>query len=183
MKNIFTLTVAAAVLVFAAQATQAIPVTGTIGFTGQATYDNSTVGTATAVDAWFNTVVNGTSGSFTSVALNAPVTITAPWSFTTTSTINPFWTAGGFTFELISSAIVTQGTGFVFVNGTGLVSGNGYDQTELDWNFSSQGNAVTTTPSWTFSASSQSIPDGGTTMLLLGAGLSSIALIKRKLSA
>jgi len=53
------------------------------------------------------------------------------------------------------------------VTGTGIVTGNGYNQTALDWNFSSQGNAVTTTPSWTFSASSLSVPDGGTTVLLL----------------
>jgi hypothetical protein len=171
------------VLVFAAQTTQAIPVTGTIGFTGQASFDTSSVGTATAVESWFNTVVNGTSGSFSTVALNTPVTIAAPWSFHTTTPITAFWTADGFTFELLASSIVTQGTGFVFVTGTGIVTGNGYNQTALDWNFSSQGNAVTTTPSWTFSASSLSVPDGGTTVLLLGAALSGIAMIKRKLSA
>jgi opacity protein-like surface antigen len=184
MKNIFTLTVAAAVLVLAAQATQAIPVTGAIGFTGQAGYNTGSVGTATAVSTWYNTQVNGDSGSFSVLPLNSSVTIAAPWSFTTTSAIPSFWTAGGFTFELLSSWITAQGTGFVVVNGTGLVTAPGYDATTLSWSFSSQDPTVTDSPaSWTFSASSKSVPDGGTTMLLLGATLSGIAMIKRKLSA
>ena len=168
-----------------AQVSQAVPITGSIGFTGQASFDTGSVGTATEVTSWYNTAVNGTSGSFNILALNSAATLSPDWFFLTTSTINPFWTAGGFSFELLSSSVVTQGPGFVFVTGTGVVSGpSGFDNTTFDWNFSSQGNPVSTSPvTWTFSASSDHVPDGSTTLVLLGSALSGLALLKRKFVA
>jgi hypothetical protein len=187
MKNIISkLAITAVALVVTAQVSQAVPISGSIGFTGQASYDTGSVGTANEVTHWFNTAVNGTSGSFDILALNSPATLFSPWAFDTTTPINDFWTAGGFSFELLSSSIITQGPGFVFVTGTGIVSGPaGYDATTFDWNFSSQGNPVTTgSPlTWTFSASSDHVPDGSTTLVLLGSALSGLALLKRKFVA
>lgn len=185
MKNIISkLAVAAAALMLVAQVTKAVPVTGSIGFTGQASFDTSSAGTASEVLSWYNTAVNGRQGSFTSLANNSPVTIASPWQFATSTPISGFWTAGSFSFELLSSWIVSQGPGFVIVSGTGIVSASGYDDSYLSWSFSSQDPTVSDNPAeWTFSASSKAVPDGATTLLLLGSAFSGIALIKRKLSA
>ena len=36
------------------------------------------------------------------------------------------WSVGGFTFNLIASTILFQEDGFLFVSGTGTITGNGY---------------------------------------------------------
>ena len=88
------------------------------------------------------------------------------------------------TWQLLSSWIVSQGSGFVVVSGTGIASGNGYTPTTLSWSFTSQDPSVTQDPlTFTFSASSNSVPDGGATVMLLGIALSGVALLKRKLVA
>ncbi len=170
-----------------AQTIQAIPITGDIGFTGRASYDTTSAGTATEVVNWINPNVNGTSGSFTGIANGTPSNLVSPWFFATSSAINSFWTAGGFTFQLLSSWVTAQGAGtlgYVIVNGTGVVSGNGYTPTVLGWSFSSQDPAVTQDPAtFTFSASADSVPDGGATVVLLGIALSGMAVLKRKLTA
>jgi len=75
-------------------------------------------------------------------------------------------------------------TGFVVINGTGTVSGNGFQTTALNWSFTSQDPGVTSNPlTFTFSAAGTSVPDGGATAALLGLALSGAALLKRKLMA
>lgn len=189
----------AAVLLASTQ-TYAIPITGNIGITGGATYNTSSAASATAVTDWINPVVNLSSGVFASPSVFAltageAVSMAAPWNFNTTSPINSFWSVGGFTFQLLSSFILQQGgtpgqTGYVVVEGTGLVSGNGYDATQMSWMFTSQDPKGRNSPdAWTFSASGASststtpppgVPDGGSTAILLGVALSGVGLLKKK---
>jgi hypothetical protein len=178
------------------QSIQATPVTGNIGFTGGVTYDTSSAGTATEVTSWINPIVTLTSGVFATpspfaVASGTPVSFTgSTWSFNS-GAISSFWSVGGFTFNLVSSVIVSQQpglnpgqTGYVVVSGTGMVSGNGFTPTVMDWSFTSQDPKAGSNPdSWTFSASANSVPDGGATVMLLGLALSAVALLKKKLTA
>ena len=190
---------ALAVTVALAQTLQATPITGSIGFSGVGvTFNTGTAATATAVTSWIAPVVSGVSGTFATpspfaLANGTPVAF-APgtWNFITVSTINNFWSVGGFTFNLLSSAILSQGgvagvNAFVVVSGTGIVSGNGYTPTVLSWSFTSQDPASGANPtSWSFSASANSptsVPDGGATVILLGAALSSVALLRKKFTA
>ena len=174
------------------QTIQAVPVTGNIGITGQVTLDTSSAATATEVTSWINTAVNGASGTFLAIPNNTPVQFpNATWKFNTASTINPFWTitSYGCTFSLTSSSILFQGgtpgiNGFVDVNGWGTISGNGYTPTQMFWTFSiSDPPANGNSPTWTFRASANSVPDGGATVMLLGIALSGVALLKKKLMA
>lgn len=190
MKNIFKFAGGAAVILALAQTLQAVPVTGAIGFTGRVTFDTQSAGTATEVVNWVNPVVNGTMGSFTSAANGSAVNFFAPYFFNTVVPINSFWSVGGFTFQLLSSVVTAQNTvpnGYVSVNGIGIVSGNGYTPTPLSWSFTSQDPSVTRNPTtFTFSASSASlgsVPDGGMTVALLGAGLFCVGLVRRKFAA
>jgi hypothetical protein len=106
------------------------------------------------------------------------VTFTPSWSFNS-GAIAGFWTVGGFTFDLIASHIVFQGGGFLAVYGTGSITGNGFNDQFVSWSFSAQddpSNGI-----FSFSAGSESTPDGGATVALLGLSLAGIEGIRRKL--
>jgi len=191
MKNIMKIAGAAVVAVALTQSVQATLVQGNIGFGGTVTYDTSSAATASAVTSWINPIVSADSGAFTSIAIGTHATFTTmTWDFLTTPPgITSFWTVGGFTFQLLSSSILSHGgtpgvNGFVVVDGTGTVTGNGYAATTLSWSFTSQDPIAGTDPDqWTFSASANSVPDGGATVMLLGLALSGAALLKKKLTA
>ena len=77
----------------------------------------------------FMPTVQSVSGNFAAfVTVGDLVTFTAPWSFTS-GPIAMFWTVDGFTFNLIASNIVFQGGGFLFVSGTGTITGHGFNAT------------------------------------------------------
>lgn len=190
----------AAVLLASTQVPQAVPITGSIGFTGDLTYDTSSSGSATAVTSWIDPEVLASSGVFAlpsvyAIAPFTPATFTTQvWHFNDPSTpINNFWSVGGFTFELLSSYVASQGgsggvNAYVDVDGTGLVSGNGYTPTVMSFNLSSQdptgGTSASGVEEWTFSASGAStistVMDGGNTLILLGVALTGVGLAARK---
>lgn len=185
------------------QTLQAVPIAGNIGFSGAVTLNTGTAATASQVTTWIApTMVNLSSGSF--AGLNGAIALFAPavWNFGgpfpgsgVGMPINNFWSVGGFSFNLLSSYVLAQGgtpgvNGFVVVNGSGLVSGpvnSGYDPTVLSWNFTCQDPSIPgAAAAWTFSASANStnnVPDGGATVMLLGIALSGVALLKKKLTA
>ena len=167
---------------FCVQQAQAIPVSGAITFAGGVTLNNTSVNTASAVTGWLDEgnnlpTVESSSGSFAGLD-GQTVTFTPSWSFNS-GAISSFWTVGGFTFDLIASHIVFQGGGFLAVYGTGTITGNGFNDQFVSWNFSVQddpSNGI-----FSFSAGSESTPDGGATVAMLGLGLAGIEGIRRKL--
>jgi len=179
-----------------AQVSEAIPITGNIGFHGTVTLNTRSVNTATEEIGWNNVVVGGDSGTFAdtpAVQIGSAVTLAAPWFFNSGVLLN-FWSVGGFTFDLTSSSIFFQGSGFLNIKITGTVRGNGYDATEFTGAFSLQNPAAnglaTFTESMSFASTKQissnhinSIPDVSETALLLGGALAGIGLLKRKLKA
>jgi hypothetical protein len=186
-KTLITITGAAAILLALAQTSQAVPITGFIGFSGTVQLDTGDVSTATKAVNWFNTVVGTESGTF-NAPLNSAVTIASPWSFNSGAIAN-FWQAGSapqFTFNLSSSTaslLNLGGTEFLNVILFGTVSAAGFDTTAFTGSFqvaNPPANGVTT---FTERLSFNSVPDGGTTVMLLGAALSGMALIKRKFMA
>lgn len=192
--KVYSLTGVAAVLLASTEIPYAIPITGNIGITGGLNYNSGSSATATAVVQWISPYVTVDSGVFAApsifaIAPGAAVTM-APgtWNFNTSTAINNFWSVGGFTFQLTSSAVAQQGgtpgvTGYVVVDGTGTVSGNGYTPTPMSWIFTSQDPmAGPSSDSWTFSAagSTPGVPDGASAAVLLGIALSGVAWFKRK---
>ena len=196
MNKMIKLTSVVAVTVALAQSLQAVPVNGAIGFSGVGvTFNTGTAATATAVTSFIAPAVSGISGSFAApspfaVANGTPVVFNpATWNFAS-GPVASFWQVGGFTFNLLSSFVLTQGgtpgvNAYVVVDGTGTVTGNGYTPTQMSWSFTSQDPASGSNPtSWSFSASANSqVPDGGATVILLGIALSGVALLRKKLAA
>ena len=200
MKSITKYTgIAAAVVLALNQHLQAVPITGNITFSGSVQLDAGSVGTATEVTSWINPIsVGGGSGSLVGAGTTG-IFSDANWSFNTSTPINNFWVVGGFSFELLSSWILSQytdafGLGPLQIEGTGVISANGYTPTPYVWTFSiDDPNSGSDPATWTFRASDSPIPtgsggdspvpDGGATVILLGVALSGIALLKKKLTA
>ena len=164
------------------QQAQAVPVTGAITFAGGVTLNTGTVNTASQVLTWLDEsgdmpTVQSASGSFAGLD-GQTATFAFPWTFGSGQAA--FWTVGGFTFNLISSVIISQiGDGFLAVSGTGTISGNGFAATFSSWSFTVQDDASNGV--FSFSGGSEAIPDGGPTVALLGLALAGIESIRRKL--
>src|SRR5438034_774751 len=175
-KTILAVAVAGAITVGLAQQSQAVPVVGNINFGGSVTLNTSSAGTATGVTSWsgFGTggkpQVQNRDGSFVGfVAPGDAVTFVAPWTFNTASTITGFWQVDGFSFDLNFSSS-THTASSVTVDGTGIISGNGFTPTAGIWHFTTQDPGTTNggITTFSFSAASGFVPEGGSAAALLG---------------
>jgi hypothetical protein len=82
------------------------------------------------------------------------------------------------TFDLLGSTIVFQSSDGILITGSGIVMGNGFEPTPIDWSFSQQRGHGTVL---TFSATNETaVPDGGMTLTLLGASLVGLAALRAK---
>src|SRR5205814_6248121 len=98
------------------QQAQADEITGTITFGGSVNLNTASAGTATAVTGWHgfggigNPVVVDADGDFLLFITPGVTTgmFFAPWNFNTIIPIPHFWSAGGFSFQLTTSAIIIQ---------------------------------------------------------------------------
>jgi len=102
-----------------------------------------------------------------------------PWIFNPSTPTPGLWSVGGFTFDLLSSTVVTQNAQFLSISGTGIVSGNGFDPTAMEWSFTAQNAGGRPRTIFSFSANGIAVPDGGTTVMLLGAALGALGLARR----
>ena len=172
---------------------EAAQINGAITFAGGANFDTTSVTTATAVTAWtgpggfgspfvlFSTLSAGAIAPFTSA------TFFSPWSFVS-GPIAGFWSVGGYTFDLTSSSIYSQGgsPGTLSVTGSGFLKYAGFDNTPGSWAFTSQDPFSGTPPNFSFSSAvgAQPVSDVGGTASLMGMGLMGmmgLALARRKL--
>ena len=196
MKNkIIKLAVVAAASVALTQAVQADQITGSISMNGTATLDSQSLSTATMATGVSGVTESGATaqGSFAGVGLNDPVTWVA-FAFSGGSA-SPLWsftdgtTGYTYTFALTSDYIVSQTSTFLNIAGLGTLNitgvGSPYVATPGAWTFTISDANGQPSPNFnfTFANSNTSVPDGGTTAMLLGAGLSGLALLKRKLVA
>jgi VPDSG-CTERM motif len=182
MKNKL-ITMAAAVATLVGFSASATPITGSIGFGGTYTQNGGIQGDlSTATSMSINTVnIQNVTGSF--------VGATSP-SFATPILVNPgtgltqLWQvlvgALTYTFNVTSeSQTFTSGTQLNLA-GNGVISDNLGDSANGVWQlgFGVSGDSFT----WQ-STSAANVPDGGTTVALLGGALAGLGLLKRKFLA
>jgi VPDSG-CTERM motif len=199
MKNKCKLITAAIVALVGISATvQAIPIAGQITFSGLAVLDSGNLATATKFLSYSNSAgttafptVGVHTGSYASVVGGTAATFT-PFTFAPNpNTSVPFtlwtFTVGSLTYSFeVKSVTVEAGLppGFLNIIGTGIAfitgAGSPYDVAGTSGTFT-----ITDTGSGgTFSfGENTTVPDGGTTVMLLGAGLSGLALLRKKLTA
>ena len=161
---------------------QGVPITGDLGFAGATTFNTTSLATATQVTSWF-AVVGTTSGSFLGVPIGSAVTLATSWIFNPSTATPGLWSVGGFTFDLATATIDVQNSGLLSITGAGTLTGAGFDPTPGTWAFSTQSAGGINQASFTFSADTAAVPDGGMTVALLGIAVVGLEGLRRKLSA
>ena len=186
MKNKFIILAGAIVaLVSFGPAVQAIPITGSIGFTGGYVQNGGTKGdltTATSMSI-INSSIGFTSGSFvgasflnfsTPIAVNPVVGLGQLWQVLVGATT--------YTFTATSaSQNLTTPTG-LHILGNGIISdGNAANNTTgtFQLGFGVSGDAF----QWQSTGTANGVPDGGSTAMLLGASLTGLCLFRKKAAA
>ncbi len=172
-------------------------ITGKVNFTGSANLDSTNLATATRVISWADTATTfGNTGSFAGVPANTPTMFANNWTFATPpiTFIQPFWQftspGGNFQFNLFTSSVVMQTSQFLFVQGSGILTGTNaggmpFTPTAGRWAFSIQDSAQGGGGTFTFSFSadtSANVPEGGSAIALLGLGLVVVEVLRRKLA-
>jgi len=191
IKSVFAI-LATGLLSFAvfSQQAQATPISGSIQVAGEVQFDTTSLATATTVATWFDVFhnagfssVTSGDGDFAGIASGTQAAMAQPWVFNPSTATPGLWSVGGFTFDLLASTSVVQNASGLMIEGTGIVSGNGFDPTNMDWSFTTQSAGGRTRSTFSFSANGNTTPDGGSTVALLGVALSGIEGLRRKLRA
>lgn len=191
MRN--TLLAALAVVAFA-PAANAAPITGTIGFGGDAAPDNG-IDWSTATGINFgnapNAVVVTRTGSYLAEGVATGQTATffdfgiagcnpsGPCTLSP-SPVNPLWTftigLDTFSFELSSVTRLAAAGNVLSLTGFGTLRISGYDDTPGKWDFTGQ----ETSGDFSFSSTNgPRVPEPGT-LMLLGLGLVGVAASRRR---
>jgi len=189
MKNKLITIAGAAILTLAlAQTVQATPISGDIGFSGSYTQNGGTAGDlTTATSMTIGTVsISGTvDGSFvgaTSPAFASPISVNGHLP---SLVGNVLWTvdvgANMFTFTVNSEAQYITLANSIGLEGSGTITDSAADPSVGGAYQLVFGNTGT---SFTFQATDTTfVPDGASTLTLLGIALSGMALLKKKLIA
>ena len=175
---------AVAALVGFSISVQATPITGSIGFTGTYTQNGGTKGNLTTATSFSiaSTTISTTSGSFVGattpvfaspIAVNPATGLSTLWSVLVGSTTYSFLVTTETEPLDIASTIVLLGTG-------NITDGNPLDITAGVWqlSFGVSGDSFT----WQ-ATSAANVPDGGTTVMLLGAAFAGLCLFRKKVMA
>ena len=187
--------VAGAVALFAVtQNAHATPINGGISFNGNVTAYLSAVGTgpvtfdytlAHSVVFGASYVSAGANGIFSAIPANTPVTMYSPLLINPAQlpypTSSPLWqvTGGGTTFSFTLSSLIESDlhTDSMELFGSGSMSdGNPADVIFGEWvaTFTSLGSTFSWNSSASGSGSNTPVPDAGSTLLLLGLGLTAL---------
>jgi len=173
--------------VFSQQA-QAAAISGDIQFAGEVQFNTKSLATAARVVTWFDVFhnagfssVTSATGDFSGIAPGTQATMGQPWIFNPSTPTNGLWSVGGFTFDLLSSTVVIQNASTLVIEGTGIVSGNGFQNTAMDWSFTTQSSGGRRRTTFSFSANGLAVPDGGSAVALLGLALTGLELLRRRL--
>src|SRR5437764_1244979 len=172
------------------QQAQAVPIAGTIQLGGAVQFDSSSLNMAHRVNCGFDTFGNpghstvqpGNTGTFASILPGTQADMAQPWIFNPSTPTPGLWSVAGFTFNLMSSTIVHQSATFLSISGMGIVTGPpGFDPTPMTWAFTTQNAGGQSHMIFSFSANTAAggVPDGGATVMLLGAALGALGMARR----
>jgi hypothetical protein len=168
---------------------QATSINGDIQFGGETQFDTNSLATATHVNTWFDvfhnagfsSITRGT-GDFGGIAPGTQAATAQLWMFNPSTPTPSLWSVGGFTFHLLSSTVPTQNASSLTVAGTGIVSGNGFDPTFMNWSFTPASSGGETSITFSFTAiGSTAVADTGSAVALLGFALTGIEVLRRRL--
>jgi len=200
MKNQWLINSAVVALAGLGFAVQAIPITGVINFQGgTVTLNTPSITTSTAITSFGGSTAVATApgvaptGSFVGTEGAAVTFVPSGFIFSPIldpNPVSPLWTftLNGLTYSFdlytvasslgVGPSLNLAGTGILSITG----SDSAYEATAGTWTFSTTGTGPTT---FGFVAGSDppAIPDGGTTVLLLGAVLAVVGFMRKGVTA
>jgi hypothetical protein len=159
---------------------------GNVIVNGTFVLNSGSVATATAVELWTTSLAVGSS-DFSGVTTAGSTFIATPWTFTSTSTTTPLWSDNGVAFYLTGVSI-QHGVGaqnnepYLDINGTGYFTEAGFSKTSGTFTIDTQNpelNAGDANGLFSLAASGGTVPDGGTTVALLGSALIGLGGLRR----
>jgi hypothetical protein len=166
-------------------------VTGDIDFTGSVTLDNPIPGSSVIMSVGGKVQAGSQSGDYFGVPSGTAVSFSTPLDFValesvSPSTITPWWTftvgTATYSFSIVGDVFVHQyvaGDGsFLDISGSGDAAITGYatnDNATFDISIGKTGSAALTFGD-SNAATTPAVPDGGTTGLLIGLGLTGIGV-------
>ena len=165
------------------QEASAIPIVGEISFAGSYTINNSNLALATSFNSFTGVTVSAApTGDYAGLA-GASVTQTA-FTFDPfpVGGVVPLWTIPsqpGTSFDLLALTVAFESPTALLLTGTGIAHKAGKDNTPGTWILS----ANTLGSTFSFSSTNSSVPDGGTTVALLGMALVGVEGLRRKLGS
>jgi VPDSG-CTERM motif len=180
---------AVAALMSCSSVVQATPIAGSIGFTGTFIQSGGTLGDLTTATSMSikSAAVGTTTGNFVGASL---ISFASPIAVNPGAGLSTLWTVlvGGITYAFNStseSQNLTTPTALHLL-GTGTITdGTAADATTGTWQlgFGKSGDSFewqSTSAADVGGVTSNTVPDGGSTVMLLGAGLSGICLFRKK---
>ena len=94
---------------------------------------------------------------------------------------NPLWSFNysgtAYAFNLLNITSIERSVNGILLTGTGLATITGFDNTAATWSFSAD-----KTGRFAFSSTTTAVPDAGTTGVLLGMAVLSLAMVRRRVS-
>ena len=193
MKTMF----AALLVGFLLQAVQftasAIPITGELNMGGAAVLNNSSLSSATGVTSFLGVRANSAStGVFTDAGSDRALITMNKFNWNPSSApVLPLWSFDhdgvSFWFNLDSLLVVSHTANFLNLTGVGTIFSSAYDSVKGSWSFTISDPDGTGTGSGNFrfgfqsaSTAVSSVPDGGTSAVLLGLSFLGFAVLRRK---
>jgi len=172
-----TMSCMAAIVVCGAVSTEAVMIDGGISLAGGYTPDNPDLNLATRID-FGPAIVISSSGDF-SMPIFTPVTMASSLTFDPLFSVdaNPLWSVGGFAFELLSLSIVNETSTSITLNGIGNVAHSDFEDTTGTWAATMNSDGRST---FSWSSSTVAVPDGGTSITLLGIALLGVGLFRKQ---
>jgi hypothetical protein len=163
-----------------------IPITGGVSFAGGYTTDTGNVNTAHAFLNFSNVNITSVAGSYLGVPTNGTVPVTM-MGFTFNPfvpPVNSLWdfmfSGKDYSFDLLAITSRQQnGDNTLTLHGLGTLHITGFDNTAGSWVLTANQGGGT----FSFSSSNGAIPDGGTTVALLGIALAGIEGVRRMFRA
>ena len=177
------------------QQAQAAQVQGEIHMAGDVVFDSVDLSSSTAINHWISAANNlekattfGATGDFTAIPTGTEADMTHPWTFSPSTPTAPLWNlpAFGFSFDLASIISVTKiGDNFLNILARGTVHAMGFDDTPALFSFTVNNPDGKTHATYGFADATITVPtpDGGTTVMLLGAALSVLGIARRFLKS
>lgn len=197
-KIVLGITAVGAFAFVSAQNASALPsLTGGISYSGGYTAENAggtmvtdlTLATQIVFDSPGNiNGINGVLASASGAAHNSPITLNGPLIISPLTGLSPLYSFGTvsgsttiITFDLLTVTVDPNSdpTHVLDLEGTGKFTGAGFDDTAATWTASFN----TQSGTFSFSASSGSVPDGGSTVALLGCALVGMEVFRRKVGS